>query len=83
MNFDNFGIRARITIGLSMILLLAMLSAVNALHQNICVKYESGEIPSSWIPAIENLGNMKGLASDPYLAVIDQMTGRNSSDATA
>jgi methyl-accepting chemotaxis protein-1 (serine sensor receptor) len=41
MNFNNFGIRARITLGLSVILLLTMLSAAHSLYQNISVKYEA------------------------------------------
>jgi methyl-accepting chemotaxis protein len=83
MNFNNFGIRARITLGLSVILLLTMLSAAHSLYQNISVKYEAGEIASSWIPAIENLGNMKGFVSDHYLAVSDRVAGRSISDAAA
>ena len=49
MNFSQFGIRARITAGLALILLLAVLSTANSLFKNISVKYESSEVASSWI----------------------------------
>jgi len=81
MNFNNLGIRARITVGLALILLLAVLSTANSLYRNISVKYEAGEVGSSWIPAIENLGHMKGFVADHYLAVSDRMAGRDTSDA--
>ncbi|MBC7918629.1 MAG: HAMP domain-containing protein [Rhodoferax sp.] len=83
MNFNNLGIRARITVGLALILLLAVLSTANSLYRNISVKYEAGEVGSSWIPAIENLGHMKGFVADHYLAVSDRMAGRDTSDAAA
>ncbi|APW41467.1 methyl-accepting chemotaxis protein [Rhodoferax saidenbachensis] len=81
MNLNNFGIRARITAGLALILSLAVLSAANSLYQNLAVKYESGEVGNSWIPAIENLGHMKGFVADHYLMVSDRMAGRDQSDA--
>jgi methyl-accepting chemotaxis protein len=83
MNFNNLGIRARITVGLVLILLLAVLSTANSLYRNISVKYEAGEVASSWIPAIENLGHMKGFVADHYLAVSDRMAGRDTADAAA
>mgnify|MGYP000865839254 FL=1 len=58
MRLNQFGIRARITLGLAAILLLAVLSTANSLYQNISLKFEAGEVATSWIPAIENLGHM-------------------------
>ncbi len=78
---NSLGIRARITVGLALILLLAVLSAGNALYRNLTVKYESGEVAGSWIPAIENLGHMKGFVADHYLLVSDRVAGRDSSNA--
>jgi methyl-accepting chemotaxis protein len=83
MNFNNLGIRARITAGLALILLLALLSTGMALKNNVAVKYESGEVSSSWIPAIDNLGHMKGFVADHYLAVSDRMAGRDKTDASS
>ena len=80
---NNLSIRVRITAGLAFILFLAVLSAANSLYQNLSVKYESSEVSSSWIPAIENLGHMKGFVSDHYLLVSDRMAGRGSADAAA
>ncbi|AZP12176.1 methyl-accepting chemotaxis protein [Undibacterium parvum] len=78
---NNLSIRFRITAGLALILLLAVLSAANSLYQNISIKYESSEVSSSWIPAIGNLGQMKGYVSDHYLLVSDHMAGRGAVDA--
>ena len=83
MNFNNLGIRTRITVGLALILLLAVLSTANSLYRNISVKYEAGEVATSWIPAIDNLGHMKGFVADHYLAVSDRMAGRDTTDAAA
>ncbi len=83
MNFNSLGIRARITVGLALILLLAVLSAANSLYQNLSVKYESGEVATSWIPAIENLGHMKGYLADHYLMVSDRVTNGDHNDAAA
>jgi len=83
MGFVNWGIRARIATGLVVILLLAVLSAGNALYRNISVKYEAGEVSTSWIPAIENIGRMKGYVADHYLVVSDRMAGRDTTDAAA
>jgi len=83
MNFNDLGIRTRITAGLALILLMAILSTANSLYRNISVKYESGEVAGSWIPAIENLGHMKGFVADHYLATSDRMAGRDTSDAAA
>ena len=83
MNINNLGIRARITVGLALILLLAVLSAANSLYRNISVKYESGEVAGSWIPAIENLGHMKGFVAEHYLMVSDRLAGRDPSDTAA
>ena len=83
MNFNNLGIRARITGGLALILLLAVLSAAHAFYKNISVKYNASEVASSWIPAIENLGHMKGFVADHYLAASDRMAGRDTSDAAS
>ena len=58
MNFNDFGIRTRITAGLALILFLAVLSTGISLKNNVSVKYESGEVSGSWIPAIDNLGHM-------------------------
>jgi methyl-accepting chemotaxis protein len=83
MNINSLGIRARITLGLALILLLAVLSAANALYRNISVKYESGEVVGSWIPAIENLGHMKGFVAEHYLLVSDRLAGRDPSESAA
>ncbi|RFO97635.1 methyl-accepting chemotaxis protein [Rhodoferax lacus] len=83
MNINRLGIRARITVGLALILLLAVLSAANSLYRNISVKYEAGEVAGSWIPAIENLGHMKGFVADHYLMVSDRLAGRDPSDIPA
>jgi methyl-accepting chemotaxis protein-1 (serine sensor receptor) len=78
---NSMGIRARITAGMALILLLAVLSAANSFYRNLSVKYESGEVATSWIPAIENLGHMKGFVADHYLLVSDRMAGRDNTDA--
>ncbi|NBW52276.1 MAG: HAMP domain-containing protein, partial [Betaproteobacteria bacterium] len=83
MNLNRMGIRARITLGLAIILVLAILSAANSLYRNVSVKFESGEVATSWIPAIENLGNMKGYVADHYLLVSDRVGGRDLEDAAA
>jgi len=80
---NSLGIRARITLGLALILVLSVLSAAYSLIQNLSVKYESGEVATSWIPAIENLGHMKGFVADHYLLVSDRMAGRDSRDAAS
>ena len=81
MHFNNLSIRSRITFGLSIILLLAVFSGGNALYQNKTIKYESGEVASSWMPAIENLGYMKDGLIEHYLAVGDRIAGIDTSDA--
>ena len=83
MNFNNVSIRTRITAGLALILLLAILSTGISIKNNVTAKYESSEVATSWIPAIENLGHMKGYVADHYLAVSDRMAGRDSSDAAS
>ena len=83
MDFGNWGIRARIATGMVVILVLAVLSTGNALYRNISVKYEAGEVSSSWIPAIENIGRMKGYVADHYLIVSDRMAGRDTTDVAA
>ena len=83
MNLNNFGIRARITAGLASILFLAVVSTGISLKNNVSVKYESGEVGGSWIPAIDNLGRMKGFVADHYLAVSDRMAARDSADAAS
>ena len=83
MNLNDFGIRTRITAGLALILFLAVLSTGMSLKNNVSVKFESGEVSGSWIPAIANLGHMKGFVADHYLAVSDRMAGRDTSDAAA
>ena len=83
MNLNDFGIRVRITAGLALILFLAVLSTGMALKNNVSVKFESGEVSGSWIPAIDNLGHMKGFVADHYLAVSDRMAGRDASDAAS
>ncbi|MDZ7922163.1 methyl-accepting chemotaxis protein [Rhodoferax sp.] len=81
MSLNQFGIRARITVGLAAILLLAVLSAANSLYQNISVKYEAGEVATSWIPAIENLGHMKSFLSEHSLVTNDRLAVQGSLDA--
>ena len=83
MNLNDFGIRARITAGLALILFLAVMSTGISLKNNVSVKYESGEVSGSWIPAIDNLGHMKGFVADHYLAVSDRMAGRDQADAAS
>jgi methyl-accepting chemotaxis protein len=80
MNFNDLSIRTRITGGLALILLLAVLSTANSLYKNVAVRYDASEVAGSWIPAIENLGHMKGFVADHYLAVSDRMAGRDASD---
>ena len=80
---NNLSIRTRITAGLAIILLLAVLSAANSLYRNQSVKYESGEVAASWIPAIENLGHMKGFLADHYLRASERVAGRDTSDPAA
>jgi methyl-accepting chemotaxis protein len=82
MSLNDLSIRARITAGLALILLLAVVSTAQSLYRNISVKYETSEVSSSWIPAIDNLGHMKGFVADHYLAVSDRMAGRDISDAS-
>ena len=79
----NMSIKARITLGLGLILLFAVLNAGFSIYRNISAKYESGEVANSWIPAIENLGHMKGFLADHYLLVSDRVAGRDTSDAAA
>jgi methyl-accepting chemotaxis protein-1 (serine sensor receptor) len=83
MNINNLGIRARITAGLALILLLAVLSAAYALYRNVDAKFEATQVSTSWIPAIENLGHMKGFLAEHYLAVSDRMAGHDTSEAGA
>ncbi|MFA9216269.1 MAG: methyl-accepting chemotaxis protein [Sphingomonadaceae bacterium] len=83
MNFNNWGVRARITAGLSLILLLAVSSAAFALYRNIDAKYEASQVSTSWVPAIENLGHMKGFLTQHYLAVSDRMAAPHTTDAAA
>jgi methyl-accepting chemotaxis protein len=80
---NQFSIKFRITAGLALILLLAVLSAGNSLWRNLSVKYEAGEVSGSWIPAIDNLGHMKGFVAEHYLATSDRMAGRDTSAAPA
>jgi methyl-accepting chemotaxis protein-1 (serine sensor receptor) len=75
----NLSIKARIASGLIAILVLAVLNASFSIYRNKSAKFESGEVASSWIPAIENLGNMKGYLSDHYLLINDRITGRDIS----
>ncbi|TAH09667.1 MAG: HAMP domain-containing protein, partial [Curvibacter sp.] len=82
MSLNQFGIRMRITVGLAAILLLAVLSAANSLYQNISIKYEAGEVATSWIPAIDNLGRMKAYLSDHYTATSDRLAIQGNLDAT-
>ena len=79
----RFSIRTRIAAGLGLILLLAVISAGQALWQNKVIKYETGEVANSWIPAIENLGHMKGHLAEHYLLVGDHLAARlgDSTDA--
>lgn len=81
MNFNNLSIRLRIALGLSLVLLLALLSAGNTLYQNIRVKFETAQVSESWVPAIDNLGGMKDALSDHYLLASDRLAGRNTEDA--
>lgn len=78
MSFRDLSIRARISAGLVLILVLAVLSNVYALVRNVSVKYEATEVASSWIPAIENLGHMKGYVAEHYLMVSDRVAGRDA-----
>jgi len=79
VNLNRFGIRARITVGLALILGLAVLSAGQALLHNQTIKYETTEVADSWIPAIENLGHMKDALSEHYLLASDHLAGRTDS----
>ncbi len=75
----NLSIKTRIGAGLGLILILAVLNAAFSIYRNVSAKFESGEVAASWLPAIENLGNMKGYLSDHYLLVNDRITGRDLS----
>jgi methyl-accepting chemotaxis protein len=81
MKFNDLSIRIRITIGMGLILLLALISAGNTLYQNERIKYETGEVADSWIPAIENLGYMKGYVAEHYLLVSDRVGQKNTAGA--
>ena len=81
MNFNNLGIRARITLGLATMLLLTLLNTAYLFYQNLSVKFEAGDVATAWVPAIENLGHMKGFVADHYLLASDRMAGRGASDA--
>ncbi|MBX3608796.1 MAG: HAMP domain-containing protein [Hydrogenophaga sp.] len=83
MKLNRFSIRARITAGLALILVLAVLGTAQALWQNKTIKYETAEVADSWIPAIENLGVMKDSLSAHYLLVSDFVTGRIQGADTA
>ena len=83
MSFNDLTIRLRITIGMGLILLLAVLSTAFTLYQNISIKYETGEVAESWIPAIENLGRMKDQLSNHYLAVGRRLSSGEQSGAEA
>ncbi|HCX81500.1 MAG TPA: hypothetical protein DHV01_07825, partial [Rhodoferax sp.] len=63
--------------------MLAVLSAANSLYQNISVKYEAGEVATSWIPAIENLGHMKSFLSEHSLVTNDRLAVQGSLDAVS
>ena len=80
MNFNNLGIRARITAGMALILILAVLSTGISLKNNVSVKYESGEVSGSWIPAIDNLGHMKGYVAEHYFMVSDRVAGSDKTE---
>ncbi len=78
MNLNRFSIRTRITAGLALILLLAVLGTVQALWNNKTIKHETTEVADSWIPAIANLGVMKDALSAHYLLVSDHLAGRTT-----
>ncbi|MDM7456833.1 MAG: methyl-accepting chemotaxis protein [Tepidimonas sp.] len=78
MNIQDWRVRTRIAVGLGLILLLAVLSAGITLWQNQQIKYETSEVANSWIPALENLGIMKGTLSDHYRLVADRMAQRDT-----
>jgi len=80
MDLNKLSIRWRITLGMLLILLLALLSAGNLFIRNITIKYETREVANSWIPAIENLGDMKDVLSEHFLTVTDRLGGRNTDD---
>jgi methyl-accepting chemotaxis protein len=73
MRLNDFGIRTRITAGLVLILLLASLSAVKSVYQNNKIKSQVEDVKTGWIPALDNLGHMKGHLADHYLAVSERL----------
>jgi methyl-accepting chemotaxis protein len=77
MILDRLSIRGRITLGLALILFLAVLGTGQALWQNKTIKYETTEVADSWIPAIENLGVMKDTLSAHYLLVSSHIGGHS------
>ncbi len=83
MGLNDFSIRTRITAGLAIILSLALLSTGNSLYRNKSIKFESGEVAASWVPAIENLGHMKGYLAEHHFSVTDRIEGRDTGDAAA
>lgn len=82
MKFQDLGIRARITIGLLVILLLATLSVGISLYQNGKVKYQAEDVKTGWIPALDNLGHMKGHLADHYLAISERFDEEASTEGT-
>ncbi|GAB4402174.1 MAG: hypothetical protein OHK0048_19780 [Rhodoferax sp.] len=74
MFFNLLGIRARMTLGLSLIVLLAVASAGTTWLLNRTVKYQTAEVAASWIPAIENLGYMKDHLTQHFVEVSDAST---------
>lgn len=83
MKINDLSIRLRITLGMGLILLLAIASAAFTLYQNVSIKYETSEVADSWIPAIENLGRMKDHLSSHYLSVGKRLSSGDQSGGDA
>jgi len=83
MAWSRLGIRARITAGLTIILVLAMASAGYTVYRNQFIKSLSSDVASSWIPVLENLSTVNTLIVQHYLLVSDRLNGHNQLDAAA
>jgi methyl-accepting chemotaxis protein len=79
MNFHHWGIRARISAALSLMLLLVLLGKAMTFYKNVEVKYQSGEVARSWVPALENLVLMRAHIEKHYLLANNRMVGRDTS----
>ena len=83
MKFPFQGIRARITGGVLVIVLLGLASTAHSLFRNYYVKEAANSIAVGWLPAIDNLGKMKGLVAEHFLLVHLHLSESSSGDSAA